>query len=208
MNRTKFLKLMMVSFLVMATAAGCKRAPKGVTPIPGTTRTPPGPTQPIGPQGGDQAPRVPTDEGVNPNRLPLDPTGVTQLGPRIERSDYLEDRETLKERTVYFDLDSSAVKVSEKSKVDGVADYLKTQPTFKLEIEGHCDERGTEGYNLSLGERRALSIREYLIAVGIPGERINTITFGESKPAIQGHDEQAWQKNRRGEFLLLKPKTP
>ncbi len=130
------------------------------------------------------------------------------MGPRIERGDYVEDRETLKAQTVYFDLDSSAVKPSEKSKVDGVADYLKTQPTFKVEIEGHCDERGTEGYNLSLGERRALSIREYLISVGVAGDRINTVTFGESKPALLGHDEAAWSKNRRGEFLLLKPKTP
>ena len=208
MNRTKFLKLFMMGFILAVPAAGCKKTPHHVTPLPGTTRPVPGSGQPTGPATGDTGPTVPRTTDTNPIPLPTDTTGSTPLGGREERGNYLVDRDTFKERTVYFELDSSAVKPGEKPKVDAVAEYLKSNPACKLEIEGHCDERGTEEYNRSLGERRALSVREYLIAVGIAGERVSTITYGEDKPAILGHDESAWAKNRRGEFLLLKPKAP
>jgi peptidoglycan-associated lipoprotein len=72
-------------------------------------------------------------------------------------------------------------------------------------VEGHCDERGTEGYNLSLGERRALAVRTYLVNLGISADRVYTISFGEARPAVDGHTEAAWSKNRRGEFILLLP---
>ena len=88
-----------------------------------------------------------------------------------------------------------------------LADYLKGAPTDALLVEGHCDERGTEEYNRSLGERRALALREYLINSGIASDRIITRSYGEDRPAVQGHDETAWSKNRRGEFILLKPKN-
>ncbi|MFM8357398.1 MAG: OmpA family protein, partial [Verrucomicrobiota bacterium] len=75
----------------------------------------------------------------------------------------------------------------------------------KMLLEGHCDERGTDGYNLALGERRALSVREELLNLGVESDRLQTITFGESRPADPGHDESAWSKNRRAEFILLNP---
>lgn len=204
MNRTKFLKLAVLSFILTATAVACKKTPQHITPLPGTTRPLPGGGQPAGPTGENT---FPVNPDSTPTRLPGDPAGGTVLGEREYRGNFEVDRNTFKERTIYFAFDSSAVNPGEKGKADAVADYLKSNPTFKVEIEGHCDERGTEGYNLSLGERRALSVREYLISVGIAGERINTITYGEIQPAVQGHDETAWAKNRRGEFLLLKPKT-
>lgn len=205
MNRTKFLKLMVMSFILTATAIACKKTPQHITPLTGTTRPPPGDSAPTDPTGKENLPPVNPDS--SPIRLPTDPAGSTVLGEREYRGNFEVDRNTFKERTIYFAFDSSAVNPSEKGKADAVADYLKGNPAFRVEIEGHCDERGTEGYNLSLGERRALSVREYLISVGIAGERINTITYGEIQPAVQGHDETAWAKNRRGEFLLLKPKT-
>ena len=83
---------------------------------------------------------------------------------------------------------------------------IKADATAKLMIEGHCDERGTEEYNRSLGERRALALRESLAAMGIDPMRIRTISWGEDKPVDPGHDESAWKKNRRGEFVLMLPK--
>ena len=71
-------------------------------------------------------------------------------------------------------------------------------------VEGHCDERGSEEYNLALGERRATSVKQYLTNRGIPSARIDTVSFGESKPGVQGHDESAWKWNRRGEFKVIK----
>jgi len=75
-------------------------------------------------------------------------------------------------------------------------------------VEGNCDERGTEKYNLALGERRALAVREYLINLGIDSRQVVTVTYGKAKPAVDGHNEAAWSNNRRGDFVLLVPKTP
>ena len=75
-------------------------------------------------------------------------------------------------------------------------------------MEGNCDERGTEKYNLSLGERRALAVREYLVNLGVDPHQVDTVTYGKSKPAVPGHTEAAWSKNRRDDFVLLTPKAP
>jgi peptidoglycan-associated lipoprotein len=83
---------------------------------------------------------------------------------------------------------------------------LKANPAAKLRIEGNCDERGTEEYNRALGDHRALAAREALAKDGIDPERIQTQSFGKDKPADTGHDESAWAKNRRDEFVLLTPK--
>ncbi len=117
-----------------------------------------------------------------------------------------EDRDKFKADTVYFDFDKSAVKASEESKLQDVAAYFKGSSTDALIIEGNCDERGTEKYNLSLGERRALAVREYLANLGMDPQRIKTVTFGASKPVESGHNEAAWSKNRRGDLILATPK--
>ena len=119
-----------------------------------------------------------------------------------ERAAWARDREIFKKDTVYFDFDSSTIKSGEKSKVVKVADYLKSNPGNGLEIEGHCDERGTEEYNRSLGERRALALREELTRLGVNPMMIDTVSYGKDRPAASGHNEAGWRKNRRGEFLL------
>ena len=116
------------------------------------------------------------------------------------------DPAALASYTVYFEFDKSSVRAGENGKMEEVAKVLRTGMADKLLIEGHCDERGTEGYNLALGERRALSLREYLANLGIGPDRIRTISYGEARPAIPGSTEEAWSKNRRGQFILLKPK--
>lgn len=211
MKSVKFLKFLVLGLVLTVGVMGCKKTPGHLTHIPGVKPVVTGQETPIGPaRSGTTDPGLGTGAGTNPNAnpIPTNPDGTTPLGKdREEEGNYILDRETFKEQTVHFDFDSSTVKPGEKGKIDGVAAFLKGQPTHHLKIEGHCDERGTDGYNMALGERRALAIREYLITVGIAADRVNTISFGEDKPAVLGHDEAAWAKNRRGEFVLMRPKN-
>jgi peptidoglycan-associated lipoprotein len=105
---------------------------------------------------------------------------------------------------VLFGYDSSQITGSEGQKVAGAADYLKRNSGLAIVVEGHCDERGSREYNLSLGERRALAVRAYLIGLGVPAQRIHTRSLGEEQPADPGHDESSWRVNRRGEFLMYR----
>jgi peptidoglycan-associated lipoprotein len=127
-------------------------------------------------------------------------TLATADGWRPEDCD--QDRVAFANQTVHFAFDSAAVLTKEEDKLVIVSEKLKSDPSAKLLIEGHCDERGTEEYNRSLGERRALALREALSRAGIDANRIRTISYGKDKPADSGHDESAWNKNRRGEFIL------
>ena len=117
-----------------------------------------------------------------------------------------EDREKFKADTVYFDFDSATIKKNENQKLEEVANFFKNNTEDALRVEGNCDERGTEKYNLSLGERRALAVREYLANLGVDSRRVVTVTYGAAKPVDPGHNESAWKKNRRGELILLTPK--
>lgn len=101
---------------------------------------------------------------------------------------------------VYFGFDSTMVPESEMGKIDEVAQHLQSRTERVVVVEGHCDERGSNEYNLSLGENRAIIIRNYLVQSGIDAARIQTRSYGEEKPAADGHDESAWSLNRRGEF--------
>jgi peptidoglycan-associated lipoprotein len=103
---------------------------------------------------------------------------------------------------VLFAYDSYQIAETEVPKVEAVARYLKDNAAVKLVTEGHCDERGSNEYNMSLGEHRALAVRAYLVGLGIDGARIQTRSFGEEKPLNPGHGESAWRENRRVEFVL------
>ena len=89
------------------------------------------------------------------------------------------------------------------AKIEAVAAHLQGHPTRVVMVEGNCDERGSNEYNLSLGELRAISIRDYLVSLGIAPNRIQTKSYGEEKPAVPGSGEAAWSKNRRGEFAVF-----
>jgi len=107
--------------------------------------------------------------------------------------------------TVYFDFDKSDLRQDARDALSKNAEaLLKKVADAKIKIEGHCDERGTDEYNLALGDRRAKSVAKYLATLGVNVERISTISFGEEKPAVQGNDEAAWSKNRRAEFVIVK----
>ena len=143
---------------------------------------------------------------IPPPFIPPD-TNVTMYPFPEERghTNWTPNAEPLKEYSVHFTFDSSAVRAADKSKIASVADYLKANPSVAVRVEGNCDERGTEEYNRSLGERRALAGREELIRLGIESGRVDTLSFGEDKPADTGHNENAWKENRRDDFVVLTP---
>jgi peptidoglycan-associated lipoprotein len=105
---------------------------------------------------------------------------------------------------IYFDFDKSVLKPEAKAVLKKKGDWLGKNPSYSIRVEGNCDERGTNEYNLALGERRAHSAKKFLMALGISGDRISTISYGEERPAVLGHNEEAWAKNRRDEFKLIK----
>ena len=140
-----------------------------------------------------------------------DQTMVPEQDPAaIGKEESLESKETgiMEGRTtgpmvpVYFGYDRSSIRDDQKSRIQVNADYLTQEQTVTVRIEGNCDSRGTREYNLALGEKRALSAKKYLINLGISSERISTVSLGEEKILIHGHDEMTWAQNRRGDFVV------
>jgi peptidoglycan-associated lipoprotein len=123
------------------------------------------------------------------------------LGERFEDGERVTD---VSFEPVSFGYDSYQVSPSETPKIELVADYMRGNPDVVLVVEGHCDERGSREYNMSLGEHRALAVRSYLVGLGVYASRINTRSFGEERPVAEAHDESAWRLNRRGEFALYR----
>lgn len=190
--------LLALALVLTLAATGCRKNPYGVTPLPGNR------PQPVRDDGlrALEGGRVQPGEGIR--ETDFSQAALPDFGD-IDNN-FHHDRATLAANTVYFDFDSYAVKAGERSKLEGVASYLNANPGKALLVEGHCDERGTEEYNRSLGERRALAVREQLAIMGADASRIVTRSWGEDRPADPGRTEAAYAKNRRGEFVVLTPK--
>jgi peptidoglycan-associated lipoprotein len=103
--------------------------------------------------------------------------------------------------TVYFDFDSYALNETAQASLRAMAASLKANASLKIQVEGHCDERGSNEYNLALGERRSRAVKDFLVGEGVTAAAISTISYGEEKPASQGTGEEAMAKNRRAEFM-------
>lgn len=221
--------LLLSAALVISSTTGCKRKAQGpITPLPparagNATPDNPKPSGPggTGPGGVDRGGGLTDNAGARGtdltgaganggagNNVPLaNPNeNIGLAGGPLDRSQFTENRSQFASDVVLFDFDSAVVKSSEKGKITAIATYLKANPSAAVEVEGHCDERGTEEYNRSLGERRALAVREELALQGIDPKRIYTISYGEDRPAASGHDDAAWAKNRRAESILLTPR--
>ncbi len=210
MKFNKFVHLFAVTLALSFTAVGCKKNLQKVTPLPGH-----------GGVVGDERPtRIGdgnrTDIGTTPFNnnppivTPVVPTPPSNTGEGIENpgnvSGWVPDaQQPFSGETVLFEFDKATVRSTEMPKIENVARGMKNFPGKGLRIAGHCDERGTEEYNRSLGERRALAVREHLVRLGVDYKMIDTISYGEDKPLDPGHDAAAWSKNRRGEFILLTP---
>jgi len=195
------MKLFYSTALALAVAmasTGCKHKPVAVTPIP-QNQAMVNDQNPY-PQTIQQEPPINNLPPVNGGPAPI---ATTDWNP----ADFVMDRDTLAADTIHFAFDSAVVRDSEQANLQAVASAMQADPNLRLLIEGNCDERGTEEYNRSLGERRALAAREALAKLGIDPMRVHEISYGKDKPADPGHDEEAWTKNRRDDFVLLHPKT-
>lgn len=112
------------------------------------------------------------------------------------------DRQRLLAQVIYFDYDHSDIRSDQRSRIKDNADIVKRWSNWSLTIEGHCDERGTNEYNLALGERRATAAKNAMVAEGVASGRLSTVSFGEERSADPGHTESAWSRNRRAEFKV------
>lgn len=177
-------------FLIVASSAlllaGCKKKP--IRPDPGATV--------IGPAGGGASNLGTTDVTAvaDPNSgLQQRPDGVTET----------EDMIMGLFKPVFFDLDKSNIKESERSKVQDAINYLKDHPTYRLRFEGHCDWRGTAEYNLGLGDRRAAAVKKYATSLGLAADKSEPLSKG-SLEAVKNGDEATMAKDRRVEIIVLK----
>jgi peptidoglycan-associated lipoprotein len=183
-------------------AVGCKKKTTGVTPLPKAGLYGSGDSGTVDPgaagklNDGDKS----TSGGISSEDI-----AKNGIGQQNNHANWIKDAEALKAETVHFEYDSTVIKSGDKAKVGHVADYLKNNVGAAIEVDGHCDERGTDEYNRSLGERRALAIREQLVGLGVDASRVDTLSFGRDKPVDTGHSEASHAKNRRGEFVVLTP---
>src|SRR5436190_5720364 len=180
--------ILTIGLVAIISFTGCHKKPVGVTDIPGMNRPHAG--------GPNDINTLPTPRN-NDNTGPIgftdpanNPYNSTLTGPHDE------DRAKFAEYTVHFTVDSAAIKEGDRAKLDKVAEYFKNNTTKEaLQIEGHADERGTEQYNLALGDKRALAVREYLAHLGVDSQRISTVSYGEAKPVDPARNEAAYNKN-------------
>ena len=144
-------------------------------------------------------PKEPTPEITEPAPVSSDtavpPVADTTSAPAADSTAGLS--------TVYFDFDSFVLTADTQQQLKGIVGSLKSGSGAKIQVEGHCDERGSNEYNLALGEKRARAIQEFLVSEGVPSANLSTISYGEERPAVMGSSEDAWSKNRRGEFRKL-----
>jgi peptidoglycan-associated lipoprotein len=153
----------------------------------------------------------PAAETSAPSRPPAPPTPVAEPRPvppepiaedPLASRDIDEINKNSPFQPVFFAFDSADVEGDGQQALDANAEILKKYPTWVITIEGHADERGTAEYNLALGERRAMAARTYLVSLGIPADRLRTVSYGKEFPFDPGHDEAAWANNRRAQFVV------
>jgi peptidoglycan-associated lipoprotein len=185
----KRLTIPTVLFVAILAAACGKKTPPVARPTP--PPPPPVAEAPARPPAPPEPVREPTI--VPPEPVPNDSISSASLDD-LNRSSPL--------KPVFFDYDSSDLTGDGQNVLKADAEVLKSNPTWAITIEGHCDERGTAEYNLALGERRAVAARAYLVSLGISADRLKTVSYGKEFPFDPGHDEAAWAKNRRAHFVI------
>jgi len=146
-----------------------------------------------------EAARIKDEEARKAREKEFEKSLVAKKQPGIEGEVF--ESSLLKD--VYFEFDKYDIRPQDAEVLKGNAALLTKNPTVKVQIEGHCDERGTIEYNLALGERRANSAKKYLSSLGVSGDRISTISYGKEMPLDPGHNEEAWTKNRRAHTVIL-----
>jgi len=188
MRHTQFA---VIALLVAALGAGAcgKKKPPIARPLPPppaaspTTNMPPAPPTPV------------------PDTTPIPPEPKITDDPLVSGDlDVINKNSPF--QPVFFLLDSFEIEGPAQQALTANAEILKKYPSWVITLEGHCDERGTPEYNLALGEKRAIAARTYLVSLGVPADRLRTVSYGKEFPFDPGHDESAWSKNRRAHFVV------
>jgi peptidoglycan-associated lipoprotein len=177
--------------LICTAVAACgRRQPPIAAPAPPPATAPPAVTTP---------PPGPPPQRVE-DALPVPPQPISEDAIANRSLDDLNRDSPF--RPVFFPLDAADLDDAGRSVAQSNAELLKKYGTWVITLEGHCDERGTAEYNLALGERRAVAVKTYLVSLGIPPDRIRTVSYGKEFPFDPGHNEEAWAKNRRAHFVI------
>jgi peptidoglycan-associated lipoprotein len=188
MNSRRVSAVLVPIVLAVGISACAKKKPPVAKPIPpppagatDTTTRPPAPPEPV------------RETPMPPEPIASDTLAATDIDLINKNSPF---------QPVFYGFDSAEVDTDAQKVLNANAEILRKYPTWVITIEGHADERGTAEYNLALGERRAASARTYLVSLGIPADRLKTVSYGKEFPFDPGHDESAWAKNRRAHFVV------
>ncbi len=197
MNRFSkvFLTSLVIVLIILVPACRTRKTPPPATTVENTA--PPVPPPP--PPPADTPVAEPTD--FVQDTAPVEeviPTDVEELNKWAQSKGYIRD--------AFFNYDEATLDDAAQTALTASANWLKGKDGagYNLLIEGHCDERGTEQYNLALGDRRANTAKDYLVTLGVDGGRIRTVSYGEERPFETGHDEPAWSQNRRAHLVLVR----
>ena len=182
MNRSKTLFAVLLVLGVVLLSAGCKKSQPTVTPEPADTGEVAQPTR-------EEPKPVEVTETFKPEEpkvVEIPPPSAAELSRQLQN--------------IYFAFDKYDLSDESRRILQGNTGVLKEHASFRVVIEGHCDERGTIESNLALGEKRARAVRDYMVSLGLSPSRLRIVSFGEERPSDPGHNENAWAKNRRAEF--------
>jgi peptidoglycan-associated lipoprotein len=184
-----------VAIVLLTIAPACTKKKKVVEPavVPAQTEEP---APPIAPPPTTVA--EPTDFVAPEPTQEVFPTDMKDLNDYVVEKGYIRD--------AFFNYDEATLDDAAQSALSNSANWLKSKEgaSYNLLVEGHCDERGTEQYNLALGDRRANTAKEYLVTLGVDSSRIRTVSYGEERPFDDGHADSAWAKNRRAHLVLVR----
>ena len=192
MQRLRRSAVVALILFTVVVAACAKKQPPLARPAPPPVTTPPAVTT--------APPPAPARPQPVEERLPVPPEPIAEDSIGGRSLDDLNRDSPLK--PAFFGLDSSELDNAAQAIVQSNAATLKKYPSWVITIEGHCDERGTAEYNLALGERRAVTVKTYLVSLGIPADRVRTVSYGKEFPFDPGHEESGWSKNRRAHFVI------
>jgi peptidoglycan-associated lipoprotein len=189
----KRLHLLAMILVVLSAVAGCKKTPAATpmpapNPFPGSTTT--RPPAPVTTEVPPPPPVIPMDQPVMASSDPLTSASIEA----INKDSPL--------KPIFFAYDSDTLDDAARTTMGANAEVLNKYTSWVITVEGHCDERGTAEYNLALGDRRAQAVKNYLVSLGVPADRLKTVSYGSEFPFATGSDEPAWAQNRRAHFML------
>jgi peptidoglycan-associated lipoprotein len=198
-NRTRAFTISIALIAAILATACPKKPPVKVHPDTTTTvsSTDTRPPDVVIPSHDDAKPVAPTEDFVDPKvQTDVLPASLEELNRVVQESGAVQD--------AFFNYDEAALSAEAQAALTNSANWLKKHTDYSLLVEGHCDERGTEQYNLALGDRRANTAKEFLATLGIDSARIRTVSYGEERPFDAGHDDSSWAKNRRAHLVIVR----